>query len=127
MKSRGFTLIELLAVIVLLAIIFILVYPTILNILSESRDTVYQKQINTILNAAYDFSLKDTTYLPDANEKNYITLGQLRYEGLIDINIKDPNTNNVFPDNIAKSTPKEYPCNSVLGIGILKIDSSCIA
>jgi len=103
MKSRGFTLIELLAVIVLLAIIFILVYPTILNILSESRDTVYQKQINTILNAAYDFSLKDTTYLPDANEKNYITLGQLRYEGLIDINIKDPNTNNVFPDNLVVS------------------------
>lgn len=103
MKENGFTLVELLGVIVILAVIMLLVFPTVNNILSQSKDTVYQKQINSILSAAYDFSLKNIKYLPEYNQKSYVTLGELKYEGMIDVDIKNPDTNEKFKDNLVIS------------------------
>lgn len=103
MNKKGFTLVEVLGVIIILAVIFVLVFPSVQNIVSQSKDTIYQKQINTILNSTYDFTLKNISYLPDTGQKSYVTLGQLKHEGLIDVNIKDPNTNQIFPDNLVIS------------------------
>lgn len=103
MKESGFTLVELLGVIVILSLILMLVFPTVNNILSQSKDTVYQKQINSILSAAYDFSLKNIKYLPEYNQKSYVTLGELKYEGMIDVDIKNPDTNEKFKDNLVIS------------------------
>lgn len=103
MKSKAFTLVELLGVIVIIALIFILVFPSATKIISESKETIYQIQMNNILKATYDFSLKNTSYLPNKNEKKYITLGELKYEGLIDIDVKNPNTKDNFPDNLVIS------------------------
>lgn len=103
MKNKGFTLVELLAVIVILAVISILVFPAVSNIIYTSEETIYQKQINTILKSAYDFSLKNINYLPNSGEKTFVTLGQLKYEGLIDVDIRNPETNEIFPDNLVIS------------------------
>lgn len=103
MKNNGFTLIELLGVVIILAVIFILVFPSVTNILLQSKETVYQKQINDILTAAYNFSLKNINYLPEKNNKSYVTLGQLKYEGLVEVNIKNPETNEIFEDNLVIS------------------------
>lgn len=103
MKEKGFTLVELLAVLVILSIIFILVFPSVNKLLFAGKETIYQKQINNILNAAYDFSLKNINYLPESNEKNYITLGELKHEGMIDFDIKDPKTQENFEDNLVIS------------------------
>lgn len=99
----GFTLVELLGVIVIMAVIFVLVFPAVNNIINISKDTVYQTQINKILNAAYELSLQNTKYLPDKGEKNYITLGELKYKGLVDVSIENPETNEKFSDNLVIS------------------------
>ena len=103
MNNKGFTLVEILGVIVILIVVFILVYPSVTNIISQSKDTVYQKQINTILSAAYDLSLKSVNYLPDSDSKTFITLGELKAENLVDVNITNPNTKENFPDNLVIS------------------------
>lgn len=103
MKNKGFTLIELLAVIILLVIIFMIIVPNVTKIINNSEDTIYQNQINTILNAAYDLSLKNTKYLPDKNNKSFITLGELKSKGLINSDIKDPTTKEVFSDDLVVS------------------------
>lgn len=103
MNKKGFTLVEVLGVIIILAVIFVLVFPSVTNILSQSEETIYQKQINTILNSTYDFTLKNPDYLPNNNQNSYVTLGQLKYDGLIDTNIKNPKTNKKFPDNLVIS------------------------
>ena len=100
MKNGGFTLIELLGVIIILSIIAALVFPAVSSILNEANNTVYQTQLNNILSSAYDFSLKNISDLPSKNENLYVTLGQLKSEGLIDPNITDPNTNIKFPNNL---------------------------
>ena len=103
MNNKAFTLVELLAVIVLLMVIFLLVSPAIINVVKQSKDTVYNTQINTILKSAYDYTLKNTNSLPSLGNKSYITLGELKTVGLIDANIIDPSTSQLFPDNLVIS------------------------
>lgn len=103
MNNKAFTLVELLAVIVLLMVIFLLVSPAITNVISQSEDTIYNTQINTILKSAYDYTLKNTNSLPSLGNKSYITLGELKTVGLIDANIIDPSTSQLFPDNLVIS------------------------
>jgi competence protein ComGC len=103
MNNKAFTLVELLAVIVLLMVIFLLVSPAITSVISQSEDTIYNTQINTILKSAYDYTLKNTNSLPSIGNKSYITLGELKTVGLIDANIIDPSTSKLFPDNLVIS------------------------
>ena len=103
MKNKGFTLVELLAVIAILMVISLIIVTATFNIVDTSNETVYQVQINTILNAAYDFSLKNLSYLPDENQKKYVTLGELKYGGFLSSSITDPNTKEKFRDDLVVS------------------------
>lgn len=110
MTNRGFTLIELLAVIVLLIIISMLIVPSVINIIDHSEGVIYNKQVLSILNGAYDLTLKDTSLLPTGKQKNYITLEQLKHDGLVDNNIINPETKQAFPNDLVISI--SYVSNS---------------
>ena len=64
MKSKGFTLIEVLGVIVILAVIITLVFPSVDKTINKSKNVTYKSQINSMLNAAYDYTLENTKILP---------------------------------------------------------------
>ena len=100
MKNKGFTLVELLAVIVIITVMLILIAPTVGNIINRSKDTTYQAQIVKILDSAYDLTLMNPDYLPSNTEVSYITLSELKIEGLIESDIKDPKTGDLFKDNL---------------------------
>lgn len=100
MKNKGFTLIELLAVLVLLVVIFILIVPGVTNILVNSKKNINQTQINTILKSAYDWSLENSINLPGKDNSIYVTLGILKYNGFIESNLINPETEEPFPDNL---------------------------
>jgi len=103
MNNKGFTLVEVLAVVALLAVIFLLIIPSVTRVLKRSKDTVYQKQINTILSSAYDWSLKNISSLPRQGNKTFVTLSELKFNGLIDANIIDTDTKEPFPDDLVVS------------------------
>ena len=90
MNKKGFTLIELLAVLTILIVIFLLIFPSVKNIISNSEETIYQTQINTILNAAYDYSLENLNTLPEDGNKTFVTLGQLKNYGYISSDVENP-------------------------------------
>ena len=106
MKKNGFTLVELLAVLVILAIIFVISVPLMTEILDQSKNTLHKKQIDTILDATYDYSLKNINYLPDNDNTNYVTLGELKYEGIVDYDLTNPENNEKFEDNLVISISK---------------------
>ena len=49
MNKKGFTLIELIAVIVMISLIMVIVVPTILDIVSESKETSYNTLVKNIV------------------------------------------------------------------------------
>ncbi len=103
MKREGFTLVEVLGVLTLLAIIFTITTVVVTKIVANGRNTTYQKQINDILNATYDWSLSHVNKLPLENKTVYITLNELKKEGLIAVNLIDPKTKEKFLDDLVIS------------------------
>lgn len=52
MKKKGFTLVELIAIIVIMSIIALIAVPIIGNIITKSRKSIFESNINQIINAA---------------------------------------------------------------------------
>jgi len=64
MNKNGFTLVELLAVLVILSIITLLVYPIFTSVIKDSKKEIEKTNVNEILNSAYNWSLDNSSLLP---------------------------------------------------------------
>lgn len=64
MNKKGFTLIELLAVITILALIAMVVFPAVNSSIKDSKEKAYKQQIKVIEDAAKEYALDNTGDLP---------------------------------------------------------------
>ena len=95
--KRGFTLVELLGVLVILSILLLIAFTSVSSIIKNSRNTVYNKQISSILSGAYDFTLKYPNELPKKkNEIKYVSLLKLQKNGFVD-ELINPKNKELFP------------------------------
>lgn len=118
-NRRGFTLIELLAVIVIIAIITVIVAPSVLTLVDKSEEASYQMLVKNIVIASKNYyeeceygdlsSSKYDEYECTINEGNYIyvTLRTLANTGFLTVNdtnyfdekvVLDPRNNNDISD-----------------------------
>ncbi len=82
---KGFTLVELLAVIVILALIGIIIMPSVINIMSESTTEVNEANKKTVLAQAEIFVLENSFNYEKVNGNVYcITIDQLKDENFLD-------------------------------------------
>lgn len=100
MKKRGFTLAELLGVITVLAMLSLLITPVITKTIKNNKQKLYNIQIHEIEKAAYDYAIKNTDTLPEEGVTVIITLGELKREGLIGQEVRNPITKELFSDDL---------------------------
>lgn len=101
MKKNGFTLIEIMAVIVILGIIGVIAVVAVDKTIKDNNEKLYKTQIYTIEEAARIWGVDHLEYLPDDNgEAITIPLVALKKDDLIDKEIKNPKTNELFYNNM---------------------------
>lgn len=101
MKKRGFTLVELMGVIIILGVIILLAAPAIRNLTAESKNELYEVQINNIKDGLKNWAIDNNKTLPkNEGEVITITLGQLKMGGYVEVELKNPKTNKCFGNDM---------------------------
>ena len=100
MNKRGFTLVELLAVIIILSLLALLTSTAVTKLVKDSKGDLNMTQVELIKSAAQTWGADNLTGLPAAGECSYLTLANLKDYGLLDSNLKDPNTNEKISDDL---------------------------
>lgn len=96
--KKGFTLAELLGVIILLGAIALIVVPLVSNSMQDSKETLYNDQIKSIeLSLASWMSSNQT---PAEGETITLSLSQLKEAGLVELDITNPMTEELFPNDM---------------------------
>ena len=90
-NKRGFTLVELIAVVAILGLIALIVYPAIGSVIRNSRESTYNDQVAVIESAAKNWSIDNASTLPDNGTVYRLPVNTLLEEGYIsDDEVKDP-------------------------------------
>ncbi len=100
MNKKGFTLAELLGVITILGLLALLIIPAVDKAIKESNKTLYQAQLNTIIEGAKEWSADHISELPVSGGSITVTLEDLKLGGYVVADIKNPKTEELFPDDL---------------------------
>ncbi len=99
--KKAFTLVELLAVIFIIGIVSVIVVPTVGRLMRQSREELYQTQMDNIEEGVKSWSSTYPTLLPENDgEQITLTLGQLKKGGFVQKDIKDPRNRKLFPNDM---------------------------
>lgn len=90
MKKNGFTLVELLAIIILLSLLMLLVFPKVLETTEKKQAEIDNSKKTLIENAAFEYMNNDINNYPQDIGKIYcFKLDTLDKENLIPVDISD--------------------------------------
>lgn len=100
-NNKGFTLIELLGVITLLGIITLIITPAVSNGLKKSKEKVYEASKDNILIGLKNWASDNKDLLPEKNKDYFIiTIGELKREGFLDYELRNPKTQKCYSNNV---------------------------
>ncbi len=98
MKKKGFTLVELLGVIVIIAVISLVAFPTIMSQFRKNRKNISNVVKQTITEASLVYVEKNQNQYPKVSGNIYcVTLTQLVNNGNLSEPLKDPSTGEEIP------------------------------
>ncbi len=83
--KKGFTLVELLAVIVILGILGLVVYPSVISVIKDARDSAYKSQVKVIEKASKEWGVEHPNNLPEIDSATsvWISVSKLIKDGYI--------------------------------------------
>lgn len=107
--KKGYTLLELVATIIILGIVGLIAYPTINKTINKNRERLYENQLKQIEESASKWAYQNLDSLPTIEgEVVTISLLELKRNGYIDLNIKNPiNKNPISNDSTITITLKD--------------------
>ena len=65
MRKQGFTLIEVLSILIIMGIIILITVPLVYSIINSSREGLYARQVEQLLQAGENWGGKNSDQLPE--------------------------------------------------------------
>ena len=96
--KKGFTLAELLGVLVILGAILLIAIPVVDQAIKSGKEDLYQEQIEIIKTSLQLWMSNNQK--PDVGEKIVLSLSQLKEAGAVELDITNPKTNELFPNDM---------------------------
>lgn len=101
MKKNGFTFVELLAVIVIIGVLALISIPSLEAIVKSNKEDIYNSQLDNVILSLKDWASDNKDLLPTTNgDKKELTLLELKENGYIDYEFKNPKTNKCFSNSM---------------------------
>lgn len=107
MNNKGFTLIELTAIVIILAAIFLVSFPNLINISRSDEEKEYENMVENLCLAGETYIYNNSTKyneLSKVNSKIFININDLIEYGSIKKNIINPNTEKKVDNNYLEYT-----------------------
>ena len=98
--KKGFTLVELLTVIVILSLLTIITVNVVMNMVKKGKETINTKQEVLFEKAAQVWFSDNSELLPENGLCTYITLGQLKEDGVLDDELYNITDMDLLDNNI---------------------------
>jgi len=102
MKTRGFTLTEILGVMTLLAVIFALIYPNVMNMMEKSKETEYEEYLSNVYLATEAYVNSNTSIsslLSEPGNTTTVTFSELLSSGYLSSKLVNPRTGEIVATN----------------------------
>ncbi len=96
LTTLGFTLVELLGILLILAVIALIAFPIVQNTIKNSQEKALERNIETIEEAAYRYSVENDIGYPSESDKKYLMLSDIQSKGFLDKQIINPVTDEVM-------------------------------
>lgn len=103
MNNKAFTLTELIAIIVVLASIFLVSFPYLINIIKSDDETIYDDMVKNLCLAGQSYiynNIDSFEELSTTNSKIEITIEDLMEYGNVSNNLKNSKTGNSIDKDI---------------------------
>src|SRR5574344_737954 len=109
MSKKGFTLVELIGVIVILALLALLITPTVNKLLKEQKQKVYDAQMKIVLNAAKNYVADKQDTLDISSSGLVLSVSDLYNNGYLNKDkVINPSTNKEFKNCILVKWDDSY-------------------
>lgn len=96
--KKGFTLAELLGVLVILGAILLIAIPVVDKVIKSGQEDLYQDQIESIKSSLNLWMSNNQK--PAVDETITLSLSQLKEAGVVELDITNPKTNELFPNDM---------------------------
>ena len=100
MKKNGFTLIELLGVIVILSVLSLIAVPVIDRSLNQGKENLSDIQEGQLKKALKNYYAEHLSEFNNINNKRCKTIEELKTDGYLPTDLKDPKTNKPLLEDI---------------------------
>lgn len=108
MKKNGFTLVELMAVLIILSVLGMIIIPIVENSINSGKNELYVAQLDSIKASLKKYAVSNiNSKIKNVGDNIFLSLYQLKIENYLALDIKDPRTETLLPNDMLLRIHKE--------------------